>query len=154
MLAGCAHSSGAPASIIAEPGIAPAYLPLYGRVHLGLDKAVGAAVVIAPGIAVTNAHNKNLLNEKSVLGVRRDYDLLFFRTARQAAPETAEPVKETKPKAKKEAATEAKPKAKKEAAPKTEKPAKKAKADVPEIKPLDTEDPLELPAAEEGNDNE
>ena len=92
MLAGCAHSSGAPASIIAEPGIAPAYLPLYGRVHLGLDKAVGAAVVIAPGIAVTNAHNKNLLNEKSVLGVRRDYDLLFFRTARQAAPETAEPV--------------------------------------------------------------
>ena len=92
MLAGCAHSSGAPASIIAEPGIAPAYLPLYGRVHLGLDKAVGAAVVIAPGIAVTNAHNKNLLSEKSVLGVRRDYDLLFFRTARQAAPETAEPV--------------------------------------------------------------
>jgi S1-C subfamily serine protease len=92
MLAGCAHSSGAPALLIAEPGIASAYLPLYSRVHLGLDSAVGAAVVIAPGIAVTNAHNKNLLDEKSVLGVRRDYDLLFFRTSRRAAPETAEPV--------------------------------------------------------------
>jgi hypothetical protein len=92
MLAGCAHSSGAPAASIGEPGIATAYLPLYGRVHLGLDSAVGAAVVIAPGIAVTNAHNENLLNQKSVLGVRRDYDLLFFRTPRRAAPEMAEPV--------------------------------------------------------------
>jgi hypothetical protein len=92
MLAACAHSSGAPATAIPEPGIASAYLPLYGRVHLGLDSAVGAAVVIAPGIAVTNAHNENLLNEKSVLGVRRDYDLLFFRTNRQEMPQTAEPV--------------------------------------------------------------
>jgi len=92
MLAACAHSSGAPATAIPEPGIAAAYVPLYGRVHLGLDSAVGAAVVIAPGIAVTNAHNKNLLNQRSVFGVRSDYDLLFFRTARQAAPETAKPV--------------------------------------------------------------
>ena len=92
MLAACAHSSGAPATAIPQPGIAAAYVPLYGRMHLGLDSAVGAAVVIAPGIAVTNAHNKNLLNERSVFGVRSDYDLLFFRTARQAAPETAEPV--------------------------------------------------------------
>jgi hypothetical protein len=92
ILAGCAHSSGAPATAIVEPGIAAAYLPLYARTHLGLDMAVGAAVVIAPGIAVTNAHNENLLDEKSVLGVRRDYDLLFFRTARRATPETAPPV--------------------------------------------------------------
>ena len=92
MLAACAHSSGAPATIIPEPDIAAAYLPLYGRVHLGLDSAVGAAVVIAPGIAVTNGHNEDLLNAKSVLGVRRDYDLLFFRTNRQAAPQMAEPV--------------------------------------------------------------
>jgi hypothetical protein len=92
MLAACAHSSGAPAAAIPEPGIAAAYVPLYGRVHLGLDSAVGAAVVIAPGIAVTNAHNKNLLNQRSVFGIRSDYDLLFFRTARQAAPETAKPV--------------------------------------------------------------
>jgi hypothetical protein len=92
MLAACAHSSGAPATTIPEPDIAAAYLPLYGRMHLGLDSAVGAAVVIAPGIAATNAHNENLVNEKSVLGVRRDYDLLFFRTNRQVAPEMAEPV--------------------------------------------------------------
>src|SRR5438067_13428469 len=64
-LAACAHSSGAPVTAIAEPRVAAAYLPLYGRVHLGLDSAVGAAVVIAPGIAVTNAHNANLLNQKN-----------------------------------------------------------------------------------------
>jgi len=92
MLAACAHSSGAPATAIPEPSIAAAYVPLYGRMHLGLDSAVGAAVVIAPGIAVTNAHNENLLNPNSVFGVRRDYDLLFFRTVRQVVPETAEPV--------------------------------------------------------------
>jgi len=92
IVSACAHSSGAPATAIPEPGIAAAYLPLYGRMHLGLDSAVGAAVVIAPGIAVTNAHNENLLNRKSVLGVRRDYDLLFFRTNRREMPETAEPV--------------------------------------------------------------
>ena len=89
---GCAGSSGAPATGIAQPEIAAAYLPLYGRVHLGLDSANGAAVVIAPGIAVTNAHNANLLEPKSVIGVRQDYDLLFFRTPKSAAPPTAAPV--------------------------------------------------------------
>jgi hypothetical protein len=92
VVSACAHSSGAPAMAIAQPDIAAAYLPLFARVHLGLDKAVGAAVVIQPGIAVTNAHNDDLVNEKSVLGVRQDYDLLFFRTARQASPPTALPV--------------------------------------------------------------
>jgi len=69
----------------------------------------------------------------------------------------AETATEAKPKAKKKeaAATEEKPKAKKEAAPKApktekaEKPAKKAKAEDVEIAPLDTENPPELPAAEE-----
>ena len=89
---GCAGSSGAPATAIAQPDIAAAYLPLYGRVHLGLDSANGAAMVIAPGIAVTNAHNANLLARGSVIGVRRDYDLLFFRTPRSAVPPTAAPV--------------------------------------------------------------
>lgn len=92
IVSACAHSSGAPATAIAQPEIAAAYLPLSARVHLGLDSAVGAAVVIQPGIAVTNAHNDDLVNEKSVLGVRQDYDLLFFRTARQASPPTALPV--------------------------------------------------------------
>jgi hypothetical protein len=89
---GCAGSSGAPATAIAQPEIAAAYLPLHGRVHLGLDSADGAAVVIAPGIAVTNAHNANLLEPKSVIGVRQDYDLLYFRTPRAASPPIAAPI--------------------------------------------------------------
>jgi len=91
-VAGCATSSGLPAGAIAEPEIAAAYLPLHARVHLGIDTADGAAVVIAPGIAVTNAHNANLLEPRSVIGIRQDYDLLFFRTPRNASPQTAEPV--------------------------------------------------------------
>jgi hypothetical protein len=90
-VSGCAESSGAPAIAIAQPEIAAAYLPLHGRVHLGLDSADGAAVVIAPGIAVTNAHNANLLEPKSVIGVRQDYDLLFFHTPKAASPLTAPP---------------------------------------------------------------
>jgi hypothetical protein len=89
LTAGCVTSSGAPATVITQPDIAAAYLPLHGRVHLGIDSADGAAVVIAPHVAVTNAHNANLLDPKSVTGVRQDYDLLFFRTARIAQPETA-----------------------------------------------------------------
>jgi len=81
-----------PATAIAEPGIAAAYLPLHARVHLGIDSADGAAMVIAPGIAVTNAHNANLLDPKRILGRRQDYDLLFFRTPRNQAPQTAAPV--------------------------------------------------------------
>jgi hypothetical protein len=88
MLAGCA-SSGAPAARIAEPEIALAYLPLQARVHLGIDTADGAAVVIVPGIAVTNAHNTNLVDPKSVIGTVRDYDLMFFRTPRGTPPPTA-----------------------------------------------------------------
>ncbi|HEX4273617.1 MAG TPA: trypsin-like peptidase domain-containing protein, partial [Rhizomicrobium sp.] len=89
LVAGCATSSGAPATAIAQPDIASAYLPLHGRVHLGLDAANGAAMVIAPHIGVTNAHNANLLDPKNVIGVRQDYDLLFFRTSRSAEPQTA-----------------------------------------------------------------
>ncbi|HJT44581.1 MAG TPA: serine protease [Rhizomicrobium sp.] len=89
---GCAAPSGMRVSAIAQPDIAAAYLPLQGRAFLGLTRADGAAVVIAPGIAVTNAHNANLLAPKSVIGTRQDYDLLFFRTARTRVPETAAPV--------------------------------------------------------------
>ncbi len=91
-LAACAESSGAPATAIAQPAIAAAYLPLHARTHLGIDSADGAAVVIAPGIAVTNAHNANLLDSRSVIGTVRDYDLMYFRTPRDAAPATAAPV--------------------------------------------------------------
>jgi len=89
LTAGCATSSGAPATAIAQSDIAAAYLPLHGRVHLGLDAANGAAMVIAPHVGVTNAHNANLLDPKNVIGIRQDYDLLFFRTSRSAEPQTA-----------------------------------------------------------------
>ncbi len=92
VVSGCAVSSGTPATVIAQPQIAAAYLPLHGRTHLGLDSADGAAVVIAPGLAVTNAHNANLLDSRDVIGTRQDYDLLFFRTPRSALPQTALPV--------------------------------------------------------------
>ncbi len=92
LLPGCATSSGVPAKRIAEPDIAASYLPLRKRVHLGLDSANGAAVVIAPGIAVTNAHNANLVPDGSIIGQVSDYDLLFFRTPRRENPMTAAPV--------------------------------------------------------------
>jgi len=89
VLAGCATSSGVPAADIPEAPIAAAYIPLYhGNV---LSHAEGAAVAIAPGIAVTNGHNRNLVDPKSVIGEARDYDLLFFHDRRSAVTETAEP---------------------------------------------------------------
>jgi len=90
-VAGCATSSGAPVARIAEPEIAAAYLPLHGRVNLGIDTADGAAMVIAPGIAVTNAHNRRFVSGP-VIGEATQSDLLFFRVVRSAAPPTAMPV--------------------------------------------------------------
>ena len=58
---------------------------------LGMDTVDGAAVVIAPGIAATNAHNANLVDAAAVIGTRQDYDLMFFRTPRDGAPMTGEP---------------------------------------------------------------
>jgi S1-C subfamily serine protease len=88
-LAGCASSSGVPANGIPQPDIAAAYVPL----HSGgtLSHAEGAAVVIAPGIAVTNGHNRNLVPPETVIGQARDYDLLFFRDPRKTMAATAEP---------------------------------------------------------------
>ena len=91
-LSGCATPSGIPAVRIPQPDIAAAYLPLSARIHLGLDRAAGAAVVIAPGIAVTNAHNANLLDPKSVIGAASQSDLMFFRVARGVPAATAAPV--------------------------------------------------------------
>jgi hypothetical protein len=91
-LASCAASSGQPAARIAEPAIAAAYRPLHGRVHLGLDDEDGAAVVIAPGIAVTNQHNQAMVDSRLVIGAARQSDLLFFRVQTRAAPSRAQPV--------------------------------------------------------------
>ena len=92
LLTACATSAGAPAARIAEPEIAAAYLPLHARIHLGLDRAVGAAVVIAPGIGATNAHNADLIDPKAVIGQVSDYDLLYFRTPDRSVAATGEPV--------------------------------------------------------------
>lgn len=59
--------------------VAAAFIPLSGREHLLLSEH-GAAVVIAPGVAVSNAHNENIIEGASVLGRSEQYDLLFFRT--------------------------------------------------------------------------
>ncbi|HEV2562714.1 MAG TPA: hypothetical protein VGT78_11290 [Rhizomicrobium sp.] len=48
-------------------------------------------MVIAPGVAVTNAHNANLLNPASVIGTAQGYDLLFFRTEKRATIAAAVP---------------------------------------------------------------
>jgi hypothetical protein len=92
LLTACATSSGVPAARIAEPAIAASYLPLHARIHMGLTSANGAAVVIAPGIAVTNAHNADLVDPKQVIGQVSDYDLLYFRTPGRSVAADGEPV--------------------------------------------------------------
>jgi hypothetical protein len=89
LLAGCATSSGVPAATIPEVSIAAAYIPLrHGGV---LSHEDGAAMAIVPGIAVTNGHNRNLVDPGSVIGEAKDYDLLFFRNAHPPVTEMAEP---------------------------------------------------------------
>jgi len=48
-------------------------------------------MTIAPGIAVTNGHNRNLVAPETVIGEARDYDLLFFRAGHRAAQAPEEP---------------------------------------------------------------
>jgi hypothetical protein len=88
-LAGCASSSGVPVASISEPNIATAYIPLHRGGPLG--HAEGAAVAIAPGVAVTNDHNRILLPPDLIIAMDKDYDLLFFRNSAAVAPVTAEP---------------------------------------------------------------
>jgi S1-C subfamily serine protease len=91
-LSACATPSGQPAQRIAEPGIAAAFLPLSAHIHLGLDRAAGAAVVFQPGIAVTNAHNANLVDPQNVIGTATLSDLMYFRAGSVPPPATAVPV--------------------------------------------------------------
>ena len=83
-LAGCAVPPGQPSPGIANPNVAGAYIPLKGSDYLIFESAA-AAVEIGDGIAVTNAHNLDLLDAKSVIGVSTEYDLLFFHTDKTAA---------------------------------------------------------------------
>ncbi len=86
MVGGCAASPGVPVAAITEPGAARAYIPLGKTDALNTRQMVGAAFAIAPGIAVTNGHNRNLLDPRRVIGEAADYDLLFFHTADFSPP--------------------------------------------------------------------
>lgn len=88
VLAGCATSSGVPAAGLPQAPIAAAYIPLHRG---GLVARDGAAVAISAGVAVTNGHNRNLVDPKAVIGEDRDYDLLFFRDSQRPIAQTAEP---------------------------------------------------------------
>jgi hypothetical protein len=89
-LSGCGGSYGTAADGFMLPQIGASYIPLqHGNIFVGEGNA--AAVVIAPGIAVTNAHNRNIVDKASVIGGPADYDLLFFRTDKSATLPVAAP---------------------------------------------------------------
>ena len=91
-LGGCIsfNSYGEPAAGFVSPAIARAFIPLQGSEDLVLE-GHGSAVAIAPGIAVTNAHNSSMIDPKSVLGTSTEYDLLFFSTTAAPATQIAQP---------------------------------------------------------------
>jgi S1-C subfamily serine protease len=78
VLFGCASSAGEPAAGFMNTAVQAAYLPLSGAAYLVME-GHGAAVVIAPGIAVTNAHNANLIASHDIIGTSVENDLMFFR---------------------------------------------------------------------------
>jgi S1-C subfamily serine protease len=79
-LAACAQTVGEPSAGFLNDALAASYHPLSGTSFL-VAEHWGAGITIAPNIAVTNAHNANLLPESAILGRSRDYDLLFYRVA-------------------------------------------------------------------------
>jgi len=90
-LSACGTGSfGTQASGFDFPQVALSYIPLHARDWM-LATHDGASVVIAPGIAVTNAHNANMLDPAVVIGKVPDYDLLYYRTSRTAVLPTAVP---------------------------------------------------------------
>lgn len=91
-LSACAtlHSPGQHARQFVSSAVAGAYIPLEGSAGF-FREGIAAATVIAPGIAVTDAHNVDLVDAKSVIGISRDYDLMFFRTVRRQVPPQGEP---------------------------------------------------------------
>jgi Trypsin-like peptidase domain len=90
VLAGCAVSYGERATGFLNPQLADAYIPLEG-VSLLVLTGRAAAFVIAPGVAVTNAHNMKLIAGAPIIGQSRNYDLVFFHVAKNIALQTAAP---------------------------------------------------------------
>ena len=90
-LGGCAVSSGERATGFLNAQIANAYLPLEG-VSMMVLEGRAAAFVVAPGVAVTNAHAANIIGGAPVIGESRDYDLLFFHVENRTEVATSAPV--------------------------------------------------------------
>jgi len=88
-LAACVQSPGEASKGFLNPALASAYIPL-DRVDIFVV-GHGAATIVAPGVAATNAHNDDLVAESDVISVSRDYDLLFFRTPRKDVSPKATP---------------------------------------------------------------
>ncbi len=94
LLYGCATSTGRPTDRVAVPAIEAAYIPLHRSTLVPLPpySGAGAAMVISPGVAVTNAHNQNMVPRGRVIGTAEpNYDLLFFETDRRQAPPSGIP---------------------------------------------------------------
>lgn len=91
LLAGCAVSYGERAAGFLNPQIASAYIRLEGVTHLVLEDRA-AAFVVAPGVAVTNAHNAAIIGTAPIIGTSRNYDLLYFHVARNPTVATSAPV--------------------------------------------------------------
>jgi len=89
-LEGCATSAGEETDHFINPAIAAAYTALSGSAYLIME-GHGAAVTIAPNVAVTNAHNDNLVERQTIIGRSTNYDLLYFRTDKTTVPEFAPP---------------------------------------------------------------
>jgi S1-C subfamily serine protease len=93
VLFGCASSAGEPAAGFMNTSVQAAYMPLSGAAYLVME-GHGAAVVIAPGIAVTNAHNANLVSSRDIIGKSAENDLMFFRVRNNATLPEATPYRD------------------------------------------------------------
>jgi S1-C subfamily serine protease len=89
-LSACATSSGEPAAGFMDSAVQAAFIPLSGVSDLNVS-GHGAAVVLAPGIAVTNAHNANLIDATAIVGQSQQYDLLYFRTDQGSPMQSGSP---------------------------------------------------------------
>lgn len=85
VLVACAGPSGQPATGFLNREAASAYIPLSGEEYVFL-KGDAAAVALGDGVAVTNAHTADLVDERLVIGVSHDYDLMFFHTDKRVVP--------------------------------------------------------------------
>lgn len=89
-LCGCATEPGQQSPGFIAPEIAEAYIPLRATTFL-VNVHFAAGVAIAPGVAVTNAHNANLIDPGAVIGSVSGYDLMFFRSDHTAVITTTMP---------------------------------------------------------------